>query len=87
MVQTGNVRDEGPLDTGKEEARYIRVSKFAAAALEFPSTILGGLFLGYALDSQFKTSPWLTTILTLVALLGAFIRLFQWVTYLSKRQK
>jgi F0F1-type ATP synthase assembly protein I len=87
MVETGNVRGKGPTGTGREQPRYIRISKFAAAALEFPSTILGGLFLGYTLDSQFKTTPWLTTLLTLLALVGAFIRLFQWVTYLSKKEK
>ena len=62
----------------------LRFSKFAAAALEFPSTVLGGMFLGYLLDSYFNVSPWLTTLLTFVALIGAFARLFQWVNYFSR---
>ena len=87
MLDTVNIKDEGDTDKGNNESRYVRISKFAAAGLEFPSTILGGLLLGYTLDNQFKTSPWLTTILTLVALVGAFIRLFQWINYLSKKQR
>ena len=75
-------------DKGAEsESFYLKVGKFAAAGLEFPTTILGGLLLGYFLDRYFKTSPWFTTVLTLVALVGSFIRLFQWVNYFSRRKR
>lgn len=66
---------------------YLKIGKFAAAGLEFPTTILGGLLLGYFLDRYFETSPWFTTVLTLVALVGSFIRLFQWVNYFSRRRR
>ena len=66
---------------------YLKIGKFAAAGLEFPTTILGGLLLGYFLDRYFETSPWFTTVLTLVALVGSFIRLFQWVNYFSRRRQ
>jgi F0F1-type ATP synthase assembly protein I len=71
----------------ESESSYLKVGKYAAAGLEFPTTILGGLLLGYFLDRYFETSPWFTTVLTLVALVGSFIRLFQWVNYFSRRKR
>lgn len=65
---------------------YLKIGKYTAAGLEFPSTILGGLLLGYFLDGYFKTSPWLTLILTILALVGGFVRLFQWINYFSRRK-
>ncbi len=88
MLQTGDGRDEGRKDKHTEaESFYLKIGKYAAAGLEFPSTVLGGLLLGYFLDDYFKTSPWLTAILTLVALVGAFVRLFQWVNYFSRKRQ
>ena len=69
------------------EPNYLKFSKYAAAALEFPSTVLGGMFLGYFLDGYFNASPWFTTILTFAALIGAFARLVQWVSYFSKKKQ
>ncbi len=54
---------------------FVKFSKYAAIGLEFPSTILGGLALGYVLDLYFDTSPWFIMSLTLLALVGAFVRL------------
>lgn len=71
----------------ESESLYLKVGKYTAAGLEFPTTILGGLLLGYFLDRYFETSPWFTTVLTLVALVGSFIRLFQWVNYFSRRKR
>jgi F0F1-type ATP synthase assembly protein I len=71
----------------ESESVYLKVGKYAAAGLEFPTTILGGLLVGYFLDRYFETSPWFTTVLTLVALVGSFIRLFQWVNYFSRRRQ
>jgi F0F1-type ATP synthase assembly protein I len=71
----------------ESESFYLKVGKYTAAGLEFPTTILGGLLLGYFLDRYFETSPWFTTVLTLVALVGSFIRLFQWVNYFSRRRQ
>ena len=82
--RTGKGRGE---DAGNNEPNYLKFSKYAAAALEFPSTVLGGMFLGYLLDSYFNVSPWLTTILTFVALVGAFARLLQWMSYFSREKK
>ena len=70
----------------KGDRSYLKLGKYAAAGLEFPSTILGGLLLGYFLDGYFKTSPWFTLILTILALVGGFVRLFQWINYFSRRK-
>jgi F0F1-type ATP synthase assembly protein I len=83
--------DDNPKDERKDKdtevkSFYLKVGKYAAAGLEFPSTVLGGLLLGYFLDGYFKTSPWLTAILTLLALIGSFVRLFQWINYFSRRK-
>ncbi len=69
------------------EPTYLKIGKYAAAALEFPGTVLGGMFLGYLLDRYFDASPWFTTVLTFVALIGAFVRLFQWVSYFSSKKR
>jgi F0F1-type ATP synthase assembly protein I len=88
MVETENGTGKGRGDrTTNSEPNYLKFSKYAAAALEFPSTVLGGMFLGYLLDGYFNLSPWLTTILTFVALIGAFARLFQLLRYLSRDKK
>jgi F0F1-type ATP synthase assembly protein I len=46
--------------------------------VEFPSTIVGGLFLGYLIDLYFDTSPWFTMILAFLAFVGAVFRLVKW---------
>ena len=89
MLETGgNPNDEGENKDREVEGFYLKIGKYAAAGLEFPSTVLGGLLLGHFLDVYFKTSqPWFTAGLALVALVGAFIRLFQWVNYFSRRKR
>jgi F0F1-type ATP synthase assembly protein I len=87
MLQTGgNPPGERKDKDAEVESYYLKVGKYAAAGLEFPSTVLGGLLLGYFLDGYFKTSPWFTAILTIVALIGSFVRLFQWINYFSRRK-
>jgi len=51
--------------------------------LELPSTIIGGLFLGYLIDLYFGTSPWFTATLAIVAFVGAVVRLVQWLQHFS----
>jgi F0F1-type ATP synthase assembly protein I len=87
MLDTGSKTGDGQGGGGsKKGSNYLKISKYAAAGLEFPSTVLGGMFLGYLLDSYFNASPWFTTILTFVGLVGAFVRLFQWVSYFSREK-
>lgn len=61
------------------EPPYLKLAKYAAIGLEFPSTVIGGIVLGYLLDVYLDTSPWFAIALTLVAFSGACIRLVQWV--------
>ena len=87
MLESPDNSGGGRRDKDTEgESFYLKIGKYAAAGLEFPSTILGGLLLGYFLDDYFETSPWFTTILTLLALIGGFVRLFQWINYFSRRR-
>jgi len=69
------------------EPTFLKFSKYAAAGLEFPATVLGGMFVGYLVDTYFDTSPWFTAGLTFLALAGAFARLFQWLRYFSRDKK
>jgi len=88
MLETGDNPNGEREDKDTEvESPYLKVGKYAAAGLEFPSTVLGGLLLGYFLDSYFGSSPWFTMVLTLVALVGGFVRLFQWINYFSRRKR
>ena len=88
MVETESGTGKGQDQrASNNEPNYLKFSKYAAAGLEFPSTVLGGMFLGYFLDGYFNVSPWLTTILTFVALIGAFARLLQWMSYFSREKK
>lgn len=73
------MRQEGERDgrSGKAEPPFVKIGRYAAVGLEFPSTVLGGMFLGYVLDSYLSSFPWLTASFTILALVGAFIRLVQ----------
>lgn len=66
---------------------------YLGVAFELPGTIIAGLVVGYFLDEYLGTSPWLLIVLTLVAFVGAFVRLVRWVKFFrpgtngSDRQK
>lgn len=71
----------------EKEPVYLKYGKYAAIGLEFPSTVLGGLLLGYFIDQHFGFSPWFTVSLTLLALIGGFIRLFQLLKHFAGKGK
>ncbi len=73
MSQHGNGQPSD--DRDDKTPNFVKVSKYLAIGLEFPSTIFGGLILGYLLDQYFDSSPWLTLSATLLALVGGFVRL------------
>lgn len=54
---------------------------YLGVAFELPGTIIGGLLVGYFLDDYFGTSPWLLITLTVIAFIGAFVRLVRWVKF------
>jgi F0F1-type ATP synthase assembly protein I len=60
---------------------------YLAVAFELPSTIFGGLLVGYFLDEYFGTSPWLLILVTAVAFAGAFMRLLQWVKTFARESR
>ena len=75
-----NDREDGPAPFIRKTGLYMGV------AFELPGTIIGGLALGYLLDRYFGTSPWLLIALTLVAFVGAFVRLVRWVKWFAQQR-
>jgi F0F1-type ATP synthase assembly protein I len=59
---------------------------YLGVAFELPGTIIGGLAIGYFLDSYFQTSPWLLLSLTAIAFIGAFVRLVYWVRFFTRHR-
>jgi F0F1-type ATP synthase assembly protein I len=71
---------------GKETPFSRRVGLYFGVAFELPGTILGGLVVGYYADLYFGSSPWLLIAFTLLAFVGAFVRLMQWVRYFARER-
>lgn len=84
VQQKGSHPDSGP---EQRESLLLRVSKYLAIGLEFPSTVIGGMVLGYLLDIYFDTSPWLTVSFTLFSFVGACVRLVQLVRRFSRENR
>ena len=69
----------------EEEIPFLRrAGLYLTVGFEIPSTVLGGVLVGYLLDRYLDTSPWFVIGMTFVAFIGACIRLIRWVRYLSK---
>ena len=75
MSREGEPPDE-PAD--RSPARFVRIAKYAAIGLQFPSTILAGLVVGYLLDGYFGTSPWLLVAMAFGGFFVAVFQLIQW---------
>lgn len=63
-----------------------RAGLYLGIAFELPGTILGGLLIGYFLDSYLGTSPWFLIAVTAIAFAGAFVRLVQWVKVFARER-
>ena len=75
----GNVGDH-PNGRQDHQTHFLgRAGLYLGIAFELPGTILGGLVVGYFVDSYLDTSPWFLIALTAVAVAGAFARLVRWV--------
>jgi F0F1-type ATP synthase assembly protein I len=48
-----------------------------AMAFEFTGTIAGGAFVGWYLDQRLGWTPWASIVATILAAVGAFVRLVQ----------
>lgn len=73
------------LENNKQTPFLRRAGLYIAVGFEVPSTILGGLLVGYLLDRYFDTSPWLLISATFVAFVGACLRLVRWVKFFQER--
>ena len=80
-------KENGERGLNKEQPLFVKAGKYAAIGLEFPSTVIGGMLLGYLLDLYFDVSPWFAISITLLAFLGACIRLVQLVKRFSHEDK
>jgi F0F1-type ATP synthase assembly protein I len=74
-----NNREDGPAPFIRKTGLYLGV------AFELPGTIIAGLAFGYLLDRYFGTSPWLLIALTVLAFVGAFVRLVRWVSWFARQ--
>ena len=66
---------------------FDKIAKYLAVGLEIPSTILGGVVLGYLADSYFGTSPWLTVSFTVLGFIGAVYRMVKYAQHFSSHRK
>ncbi len=66
---------------------FDKIAKYLAFGLEIPSTILGGVILGYLADSWLGTSPWLTISGSILGFVGAVFRLIKYLKYFSSDEK
>jgi F0F1-type ATP synthase assembly protein I len=82
----GNVGDH-PNGRQDNQAHFRRrAGLYLAIAFELPGTILGGLIVGYFLDSYLGTSPWFLIAVTAIAFAGAFVRLVRWAKLFARER-
>jgi F0F1-type ATP synthase assembly protein I len=53
----------------------VRYGRYGAAAFEFSGSIAAGALIGWWVDSKFGTQPYALLIMTLLAVVGGFIRM------------
>ena len=64
--------------------RLIKFARGGALVFNFTGTIGAGALLGWFADSKLGTEPWGVLILTLVGVVGGFIRLVQIVRHFDR---
>jgi F0F1-type ATP synthase assembly protein I len=86
MLQSSPVEKLGgrPNSRQKDQTPILRkAGLYIAIAFELPGTILGGLLVGYLLDSYLDTSPWFLIAMAVIAFVTAIARLLRWVKLLA----
>jgi F0F1-type ATP synthase assembly protein I len=73
-------------EPGKIDLPFGKIAKYLAIGLEFPSTIVGSLIVGYLIDRQFGTSPWATVAASVLGFFGAVFRLTQFLKYFGGKK-
>jgi len=63
---------------------WVRYGRGTALVFEFTGTVGAGALVGYGLDRECGTEPWLLIVLTLVGVVGGFVRLVQVVQRLER---
>jgi F0F1-type ATP synthase assembly protein I len=61
----------------RDRSNYRRLALYSSLIFVMPSTLLGGLYLGYLADGYFGTRPWLMIAGLGLGIAGAFIQLFR----------
>jgi F0F1-type ATP synthase assembly protein I len=61
-----------------------RAGIYFGVAFELTGTLVGGPLVGYFLDNYLGTSPWFLVGLTIIAFIGAFMRLMQWIKLFAR---
>jgi F0F1-type ATP synthase assembly protein I len=81
----GETRQPDKSEPQNVSSSYAKAAKYLALGFELPSTIVGSLILGYFLDEQFGTEPWLMVVCAVLGFAGAVVRLVQYLRYFSKK--
>jgi F0F1-type ATP synthase assembly protein I len=63
--------------SGRTVPRWVRYGRGTAIVFEFVGTIGAGAVIGYFLDRYFGTEPTLQIVMTVLAVIGGFVRLLQ----------
>ena len=84
MEQGATQPDREP---GKPNLPFAKIAKYLAIGLEIPSTIVGSLIVGYVIDRQFGTSPWVTVAAAFLGFVGAVFRLLKYLKYFAGDQR
>jgi len=84
--QVGTVSGHSDRQQKRETPLLRKAGIYLGVAFELPGTILGGMVVGYFADDYFQTSPWLLISLTVVAFVGALMRLIHWVHFFTRER-
>jgi F0F1-type ATP synthase assembly protein I len=81
-----NVGDQ-PNSRQDNQTHFLRrAGLYLGIAFELVGTILGGLVVGYFLDSYLGTSPWFLIAVAAIAFAGAFVRLVRWAKVFARER-
>jgi F0F1-type ATP synthase assembly protein I len=82
--QVGTVGDHSDRQPKRQTPFLRKAGIYVGVAFELPGTVLGGILVGYLADDYFQTSPWLLIGLTVIAFIGAMMRLIHWVRFFNR---
>ncbi|MEA3349421.1 MAG: AtpZ/AtpI family protein [Chloroflexota bacterium] len=71
---------------GKYQGAFWALAVGAQGGLVIALPVVVALALGYWLDSQFGTLPWITLVLTLIGAVAGPIVIYRWVTKVVRRR-